>query len=988
MRIEHVVSAALVAALCCSGLRAQEPFEAQRARAAAALGLPAGAIAIETAGRRTAGPEAQVFEALKVRLLDSSDVVAVYLDSAGRRVDVDALDAQTASTVSAFDRKVSGLLRERLERDAGTQKVGIWCATDLASVDQRAAATRLAEAGMPAADVRRDLRERVARANVAAVDQAKAALAALGLPVLYADAYAPVVFTNANAAQVAMLAELPIVERLYPSLDYQPEIDDAVATHRWDRVHDFGVRGVGIKVGIVEDDGVDSHPDLNVAGYFDAASPNVGSHATAVAGIIGSDSTSHPGHARGVQIYSGNSQTYNDSDLIAATTWCINQGCEIVNMSFGFETNLAIALLDRYVDYQVRYTSTSIVKSCGNEGNGTGNVTSPGLGWNVLSVGNINENDNSDWADDVMNSGSSFNDPISTHNDRQKPEVAAVGTSVTSTNTSGGFSNQGSGTSYAAPGIVGMAACLMQMRSTLTLAPEAVRAIMMAGATHNLEGSSRLSDKDGAGGINGLNAYRIAASNKFSSGTFTPASFSTNGYFTRNISLRAGDRARIVLSWNSRGTHVPPFINYADVLDADLDMTVFLGSGVTSGTAVASSSSYDNNYEIVEFVPQVTGTYTIRVNDFRFDGPSEEYALAWTQHADGRYVRFREELGDITSNDLVGPCIGNQSCGLFPIDTVNGGSNVYCFASAGDSVGYFLPNGRLIYGDVDFLTQYSLDPAQTNFTGFYGTYSSGGGYTGYNLAIPDSPAIIGYPIYFTALTIDGGSPSGIKEISELKEVVIEGHATNRSLTNNSSVLVNIGFTFNFYGVSYTQCWVNSNGNVTFGAASTDGSQSSADFLSGPPRIAAFWTDLNPTQGGIIRTRQAGNRFIIEWVNVAEHNIASTANSAMVVLYDVGSKIQIKYRDCTITDCIVGVSPGGGAGGLNFDISDGWREGTTGDAIYEIFSGTVPPLVNDNLDLDVFISPLVFGYFERNTVTFSPITLLLGGGTRYRVEVDM
>ena len=38
-------------------------------------------------------------------------------------------------------------------------------------------------------------------------------------------------------------------------------------------------------------------------------------------------------------------------------------------------------------------------KSAGND---AGNVTSPGKGWNVITVGAINDQGNSNWSDDVM----------------------------------------------------------------------------------------------------------------------------------------------------------------------------------------------------------------------------------------------------------------------------------------------------------------------------------------------------------------------------------------------------------------------------------------------------------------------------------------------------------------------------------------------------------------------------------------------------------
>ena len=49
------------------------------------------------------------------------------------------------------------------------------------------------------------------------------------------------------------------------------------------------------------------------------------------------------------------------------------------------------------------------------------------LGWNVITVGAIEDYDTLLWDDDEMAAWSSWADPQSTHGDREKPEVVAVG---------------------------------------------------------------------------------------------------------------------------------------------------------------------------------------------------------------------------------------------------------------------------------------------------------------------------------------------------------------------------------------------------------------------------------------------------------------------------------------------------------------------------------------------------------------------------------
>ena len=64
------------------------------------------------------------------------------------------------------------------------------------------------------------------------------------------------------------------------------------------------------------------------------------------------------------------------------------------------------------------------------------------------------------------------------------------------------------------------------------------------------------------------------------------------------------------------------------------------------------------------------------------------------------------------------------------------------------------------------------------------------------------------------------------------------------------------FQFPFQGRLWSSVWVNGNGNLTFGAGDPDFSESVAELLAGPPRIAPLWDDLSPN----LFTAPAGPRY--------------------------------------------------------------------------------------------------------------------------------
>ena len=163
-----------------------------------------------------------------------------------------------------------------------------------------------------------------------------------------------------------------------------------------------------------------------------------------------------------------------------------------------------------------------------------------------------------------------------------------------------------SGTSFAAPMVAGTAARLIQRKPFLGIWPEQLRAILMSSAANNIEGATRLSDVDGAGMMAVNTAVRILDDNRHGGRQVDCATFGPSQVVS-STTLRRDQRLRAAISW----TADPSASDHANRPSADLDLEVRGPSGSVF------SSSWDNTSEIVDFRAPTTGTYEIRVINFR-----------------------------------------------------------------------------------------------------------------------------------------------------------------------------------------------------------------------------------------------------------------------------------------------------------------------------------------------------------------------------------
>ena len=163
-----------------------------------------------------------------------------------------------------------------------------------------------------------------------------------------------------------------------------------------------------------------------------------------------------------------------------------------------------------------------------------------------------------------------------------------------------------------------------------------------------------------------------------------------------------------------------------------------------------------------------------------------------------------------------------------------------------------------------------------------------------------------------------------------------------ALGDDDTKAVPLPFAFPYFGATYQQIYVNSDGNLTF----TVGDASSADrslgrLTAGAPRIAPLFTDLDPslsTKGVMVTS--APDRFVVSWVQVPVYASfgAGTPQTFQARLYPDG-RIEFAWSDVTIVDAVVGIAPGRLHGGSTVLSFTGGSNQEFDAAVAERFSGS-------------------------------------------------
>jgi hypothetical protein len=160
--------------------------------------------------------------------------------------------------------------------------------------------------------------------------------------------------------------------------------------------------------------------------------------------------------------------------------------------------------------------------------------------------------------------------------------------------------------------------------------------------------------------------------------------------------------------------------------------------------------------------------------------------------------------------------------------------------------------------------------------------------------------------------------------------------TRLVLDDDDSAAINVPFAFPFYAGSHGRAFVNSDGNITFDEedrASTE--RNVSRLLTGPPRVAPFFADLDPSVEGRVYADSAADAFTVTWCAVRGFDSAQTVTTQVSLFRD--GAIEMRYDRVELLDAIVGLSPGRTGRFVATDLGAGTGTAAAGEALGERFA---------------------------------------------------
>ena len=179
-----------------------------------------------------------------------------------------------------------------------------------------------------------------------------------------------------------------------------------------------------------------------------------------------------------------------------------------------------------------------------------------------------------------------------------------------------------------------------------------------------------------------------------------------------------------------------------------------------------------------------------------------------------------------------------------------------------------------------------------------------------NGVVPEANAfdLRGLTIRFTPSQAGYASAPGPLALDEAARV----NGSSLALQDDDATRVDIPFAFPFFGAEYRSLWVNSDGNMTFGEG--DGrvaARSIARAISGPPRVAPLFLDLDPSRPAArVRVESRTDRLFVTWDGVPQFTASGTGRRQIFQAeLAANGSMAFHYLTANVPGAVVGVFEG-------------------------------------------------------------------------------
>lgn len=446
----------------------------------------------------------------------------------------------------------------------------------------------------------------------------------------FVSSFSPVVIANLTPAEIYNLSKNDNVSFIgYNNCNIvKDSLGSATSAVQSDYTRNtLGFDGYGVKIGMCESGGPKAHSELNSSQIIDLAQNNYKTdHATKVARImIGSN-----GVAPNATLYTTNLML-GDEALNQIESMLI-QGVNVINFSAGTTRDSGVYYtdLEKWFDHIISQHDVSVVVAAGNNGVYS-DVISPGLGYNVITVGGTHTRLTSTRDDDILYNISTIEGSSSSNGGTAgcaKPDFLAPAVMWEDI-----IDNRG--TSFAAPIVTGIIAQMIEYKPDIADRPELIKAILTASTDKKVApgGNSAASEvwagtitaQQGAGQVNAKRAISILGKGRYSYGTMS------TGTSTKTFTVSSSDSwIRYSLAWSRSSSISGSYNGHSQNIPSvgvapNLKLQIYNPSNTSMGISNIPTSSV----ELVHFTVGTTGTHTAKITRTDTGTNSVEYAVAW-----------------------------------------------------------------------------------------------------------------------------------------------------------------------------------------------------------------------------------------------------------------------------------------------------------------------------------------------------------------------